>query len=350
MIIELSVHNAYSSGGIPLSVQGVANIKIAGHEPVLDNAVERLLGKGRAEVIQIAKDILEGNLRGVLGHLTPEEVNEDKIAFAENLRDEAEEDLATLGLVLDNMKIQNVHDDRGYLDSIGRKKSAEIIKTAKTAEAKAKAEAMIRDAENRRRARLKEIESEKAIASAEAERRVVNAKTRGGALIAEAQGQVNSNIARTTAAIEAAEAMVERTRLQLEAAVIEPSRADMEANIAQAKGRSARILEDGRATVDVLEEMIKVWKEAGPNARDIFLMQKMDKVMEALVETIGAIKVDRMTLLPSGSNNSTASQAVRLVEELKSAIGVDLPQILNSVAGTNTQDNEAASELLGIDD
>ena len=350
MIIELSVHNAYSSGGIPLSVQGVANIKIAGHEPVLDNAVERLLGKGRAEVIQIAKDILEGNLRGVLGRLTPEEVNEDKIAFAENLRDEAEEDLATLGLVLDNMKIQNVHDDRGYLDSIGRKKSAEIIKTAKTAEAKAKAEAMIRDAENRRRARLKEIESEKAIASAEAERRVVNAKTRGGALIAEAQGQVNSNIARTTAAIEAAEAMVERTRLQLEADVIEPSRADMEANIAQAKGRSARILEDGRATVDVLEEMIKVWKEAGPNARDIFLMQKMDKVMEALVETIGVIKVDRMTLLPSGSNNSTASQAVRLVEELKSAIGVDLPQILNSVAGTNTQDNEAASELLGIDD
>jgi flotillin len=45
MIIELRVSNAYSKGGIPLTVEGVANIKIAGEEPTIHNAIERLLGK-----------------------------------------------------------------------------------------------------------------------------------------------------------------------------------------------------------------------------------------------------------------------------------------------------------------
>ena len=64
MIIDLRVSNAYSKGGIPLQVEGVANIKIAGEEPTIHNAIERLLGKSRKEIEQIAKETLEGNLKG----------------------------------------------------------------------------------------------------------------------------------------------------------------------------------------------------------------------------------------------------------------------------------------------
>ena len=81
MIIEVSVNNAYSRGGVPLTVQGVANMKIAGHEPVLNHAIERFLGRDRKAIMQIAKDTLEGNLRGVLSQLTPEQVNEAKMAM-----------------------------------------------------------------------------------------------------------------------------------------------------------------------------------------------------------------------------------------------------------------------------
>jgi flotillin len=347
MIIEVQVTGAYSFGGIPLNVQGVANIKIAGHEPILDKAVERLMGKHRNEVMLIAKDVLEGNLRGVLAKLTPEEVNDDKLAFAENLRDEAEEDLAALGLILDNMKIQNVHDDRGYLDSIGRKKSAELIKRARVAEADASALAKVQAASNRRRARLQEIEAEKAIAEAESIRRVTNAKTKGQALIAEAKGTVNAEIARTEAAITAAEATVEQTRLRLQADIIEPSKANMEAGISEAKGRASKILEDGRATNTVLREMIAVWGRAGTNARDIFLMQKMDAVMNTLVSTIGTVKVDRLTMLPEGgAGDSSAMKAVRLVEELKSAIGVDIPMMLERVTQGDSRASQADDVVL----
>ncbi|TNE84665.1 MAG: flotillin family protein [Deltaproteobacteria bacterium] len=336
MIIEVSVSQAYSKGGIPLTVQGVANLKIASHDQKLDNAIERLLGKPREEVIRIAKDVLEGNLRGVLAKLTPEQVNEDKLLFAEQLLEEAEHDLSKLGLVLDTMKIQNVFDERGYLDSIGRRQSAEIIKKSRIAEAQNKAQAMVRDATNRESARLAEIESEEQIARAQAERRIADARTNAKARVAEEVGRVNALIARAEAALEAEEARVEQVRRQLEADVIEPARASMEAGISEARGRSARILEEGRATVGVLQEMIRVWKEAGPNARDIFLMQKLHVLMESMVDTIGDVQVDRLTMLPSGGD-STAVKTVQLVEELKAAIGVDLPKMLTDVTSGNAR-------------
>lgn len=338
MIIEVNVTSAYSKGGIPLNVQGVANVKIDGLEPNLGNAVERLLSKKREEVIRIAKDVLEGNLRGVLSQLTPEQVNEDKITFAQKLLEEADHDLARLGLKLDTMKIQNVHDDRGYLDSIGRKSSAEIIRNSRIAEARAKAAAIERDAKNRERARLQQIDAEREIAVAKAERRIADAKTRGQAMVAEQQGQVKALIAKASAAIDAETARVEQVRRQLEADVLEPARAQTEAGIAEAKGRASKILEQGRATVQVLEEMIAVWEKAGPNARDIFLMQKLESVMNAMVDTIGNVRVDKITMLPDNGgamDASTATKAVRLVEELKGALGVDLPQLLTTAAGAN---------------
>ena len=327
--VDVAVSNAYSKGGIPLTVQGVANLKIAGRDPELGNALERLLGKSREEIVKIAKDVLEGNLRGVLSQLTPEPVNEDKLAFAEALQKEAEHDLSKLGLLLDTMKIQNVQDERGYLNSLGRKKSADLIKNSRIAEAKAKASALIRDAENRQRARLREIESEEAIAQAQSQRRIGDAKTRSLALVAESTGQVESEIARSEGAVSAAEAQVEQTRLRLEADVIEPARAAMEAGIADAKGRSSRILEEGRATVQVLEEMIAVWKSAGGSARDIFLMQKLQNIMTAMTATIGDVKIGRLTMLPN-EGGDTARKAVRVVEELKGALGVDLPKLLEN--------------------
>src|SRR5262245_17009598 len=97
--IDVVVQNAYSKGGIPLNVLGVANVKIAGDEPLLNNAAERFLGKNGQEIMRIAKETLEGNLRGVLAQLTPEQVNEDKTRFAQTLIEEAEHDMSRMGLM-----------------------------------------------------------------------------------------------------------------------------------------------------------------------------------------------------------------------------------------------------------
>src|SRR5690606_2862729 len=89
--VPMSITGAYSEGNIPLTVQAVANVKVANDDTYLGNAIERFLGRGRGEIARVAKETLEGHLRGVLAKMTPEEVNEDRLKFAKSLTDEAEE-------------------------------------------------------------------------------------------------------------------------------------------------------------------------------------------------------------------------------------------------------------------
>lgn len=333
MIIEVSVSNAYSKGGIPLKVQGVANLKVAGTEPLLGNAIERFLTMGRNEIIQIAKNTLEGNLRGVLSQLTPEEVNEDKITFAQKLLDEAEHDLAKLGLTLDTLKIQNVADDVKYLDSIGRKQSAEVVKRARIAEAEARSISNQREAKNAESARLAAIEAERQVLIAETQRRVKDAQTRKEALVAEEVGKVHAQLARAQADLAVQEARVEQVRRQLQADVITPAEAAMKAAQADALGAAAQVVEDGKATVAVLDQIISTWQAGGDAARDIFLMQKLQVLLGSLTGSLANVHVGRITVLPGGQgSDGTAQRAVRFVEEIKGSLGVDLPAVLESVA------------------
>ena len=169
-----------SKGGIPLKVEAIANIKIDSSEPTFGNAVERFLGKRREEIHEIAKDTLEGNLRGVLATLTPEEVNEDRLKFASSLIEEADSDLKALGLQLDTLKIQNVSDEAGYLDSIGRRKTAEVLAQARTAEASRKSEAEQSEANAERMAEIAKASAKQEIEGAriEADRSILVTKAR----------------------------------------------------------------------------------------------------------------------------------------------------------------------------
>src|SRR5687768_17922937 len=175
--IELMVSNAFSKGGIPLSVQAIANVKVASEpETTFNNGVERLLGKSVSQIEELAKETLSANLRGVLATLTPEEVNEDRLKFASQLLEEADQDLQKLGLQLDTLKIQNVTDEVGYLAAVGRAKTAQVLKGAKIAEAQNEAETKQRQAEAFRIAEVARAEADIAVAEARNQLRLKQAE------------------------------------------------------------------------------------------------------------------------------------------------------------------------------
>ena len=132
--VEVTVHNAYSKGGIPLTVQAVANMKIASSETGVRNAVERFLGTPLQQIAVVAQQTLEGVLREVVAQLTPEEVNEDRLKFAEKLLENARDDFDKLGLELDVLKVQHVSDDQQYLKNLGRGRIATMLRDAANAE------------------------------------------------------------------------------------------------------------------------------------------------------------------------------------------------------------------------
>jgi flotillin len=335
MPIEVGVQGAYSKGGIPVNVHGIANVKIAGEQPVLDNAIERLLGVDRGHIMQMAKDTLEGNLRGVLATLTPEELNEDKIKFAQSLLAEAEDDLRKLGLELDTLKIQDVSDDVNYLDSIGRRQSAEVQKKAMIAEARAKAESQIQAAANLQTTEISKIDAAISTARAKNASRVADAQTRAGALVAEAQGQVASKLARAEGELEVQKARVEQVRRQLAADVLEPARARKAAAESRAKGEAAQIVEQGRATATAMGEIASTWREVGGSARNVFLMQKVADLTRIVMGTVKTLKVEKLTVLggigQAGAGGNGADLTGRLIaasEQIKAATGVDLAAAL----------------------
>ncbi|HIK11664.1 MAG TPA: flotillin family protein [Oscillatoriaceae cyanobacterium M33_DOE_052] len=333
-IVELKVANAYCKGGIPLTVQGVANIKIAGNEPTIHNAIERLLGKSPKEIEKIARETLEGNLRGVLASLTPEQVNEDKIAFAKSLLEEAEEDLEKLGLVLDNLQIQNISDDVRYLDSIGRKPRAELLRDSRIAEARAKAQSVIQSAENEKTTAIKRIDRDLEIARAEAQRRLQDALTMRSAVVAEVEAEIASEVARTQAELAVQKARIEQVRQQLQADVVAPAEAECAAAIARAKGNASRIVEEGKALAEGIESLSQSWKAAGPSARDIFLFQKLQTLLATLVSTVPDIEVQNVTVIDA-EGGSTATKMAAFFEQLRQGAGLDIPGALRGNGGEN---------------
>ena len=137
MDVALNLKNAYARGGVPLNIEAIANVKISDDMSIAGNAVERFLGKNRREIQSVAKENLEGHLRGVVAKLTPEQCNEDRLRLMQTLTDEAEEDLRLFGLHLDTFNIHQVNDDTGYLEAIGREKIAIVHREVEVAKSNA---------------------------------------------------------------------------------------------------------------------------------------------------------------------------------------------------------------------
>ena len=335
IIIDLEVVNAYSKGGIPLNVQGVANIKVAGEEPTIHNAIERLLGKSRKQIEQLARETLEGNLRGVLASLTPEEVNEDKIAFAKNLLEEAEDDLEKLGLILDSLQIQQISSDTKYLKAMGRKQRAELLRDSRIAEAEAKAKSEICSSENEKLVALKRTERDLQVAKAEAERRVRDAITKRVAMVAEVEAEVGANVVKTQAEVAVQQERIKQVEQQLIADVVAPAEAECKRAIAKAKGDAASIIEDGKAQADGTQKLAESWQNAGSNAKEIFLLQKFDVLLKAMASSIPELEVEKVTIVDA-SEGSNATKMASFIEQLRQTTGLDVTEIIQGLVNNQS--------------
>jgi len=333
--IEVVVQNAYSRGGIPLNVVGIANVKVAGDEPHLDNAIERFLDRAQPEIMRIAKETLEGNLRGVLAQLTPEQVNEDKTRFAQILIEEAEHDMDRMGLALETLKIQNVSDDVGYLSSIGRIRGATVRQNAAIAEAQAQADAAVQKATNTMNAEIARIDADLEIARQQYRKRIADATSKRTAMIAESEGAVVAAIAQTKAEIERQGARVIQVQRRLDAEVVQPAEAERRASEERARGDAARILEQGRAQATALKVLVEQYRRAGPAAREVLVLQKLLPLVGAISGGEGSVAIDKLTVLPAGSASSPswAQQAIATTEQLRAATGIDLPAIARRLGG-----------------
>lgn len=332
--VLVNVENAYTKGGIPLTVQGVANVKLPGDGMRLRNAVVRFLGRSRQEIYHIAKETLEGNLRGVLASLTPEQVNEDKIQFAHTLLDEAEHDMNRMGLVLDTLKIQNVYDSVNYLSSIGRIRSAELNQRQAIAEVSAKADAEVQQAANWAASEVAKINAQIEIARQENARRIADAKSKREALIQESRGEVAAQVAQVKADIERQRARAPQIQRQLEADLVEPALAAQRAAEEHARGEAASTIERGRAEAEALRQLVEAYQVGGRGSRDALVLQNLLPLLSSVAGSNKKLVVKKVSLLPSDApGSSLARTAVGAAEQVRAATGIDITGLAKRLGG-----------------
>jgi len=335
--VLVEVNNAYSRGGTPLNIQAIANVKVSTDPAVRNNAIERFLGRDSKEIVQVAKENLEGNLRSVLAQLTPEQVNEDRLRFAEQIAEDVGQDLRRLGLQLDTLKIQSVSDDVDYLNSISRRRVAQIVRDAEIAEAEAIGQA------ERIEAEMEEVAE---VVRTEAETDVVEKDNAVRTKVAQMEKQARSEEERTLASELEARARAEQKlqkvradleRLRLQADQVLPAEANQKAQELRARGEAAATAEDVKASALVNDLLTQVWDEAGSTAELVFLLQQIEMVLEQATRLPGRLTLKRVTSLDGNDATSLASLVAlnhvvvrQFFQQVKEILGIDLLATLSS--------------------
>ncbi len=221
--IPLEIRRAYTLKGVPVSVKAVANVKIKGDDISLQAASERFLGMSQVEVQKVIFQTLEGHLRAILGTLTVEEINNDRQSFAQKLTSEAASDLERMGIGVDVLIIQEISDDEGYLDALGKKRTAEVKRDAQIGEAEATRDSKIQASLAMQEGEKVKLDTEANISLAQRDLEVKKAQYQAEVQkersTAEQSGPLSSAKARQ--AVVAEEVRIERIRTQEQIAVQE---------------------------------------------------------------------------------------------------------------------------------
>lgn len=337
--VPIAVQGAYSEGGIPLNVHAIANIKIATEPLLVGNAIERLLGKGQKEIARLAKEMLEGHLRGVLATLTPEEVNEDRLKFARQLEASAKPDLEKMGLQLDVLKIQHIADERNYLESIGRHRIAEILRAAEVAESDAVRAAEQAEAAAGARGEVALTNANATVQRKQNELRQIKAEIDAEARAEEVRAEAAGQQARAEAELQLQRIRGELEQLRLEADVKIPAEVDAQVRELFAAGQAASIAADGEAMARSLAEVAAAWRDSGGKAMDMFVLQHLDAIFGDIANAARRVKVGEVNLIDGGDGKTIPSYAAAypatmgsLLEQVTKTLGVDIAKVITGGA------------------
>lgn len=159
MSLTINSDKIYTKQGVPISVTGVAQVKIesgsglpAGPErdekrAMLHIACQQFLGMGAKAIEKVVMDTLEGHQRAIMGTMTVVEIYKDRKKFSQAVRVVAEDDLKKMGMTIISYTLKDISDDQGYLAALGVPRTAEVQRDAKIGQAEARMESGIKSAQ-----------------------------------------------------------------------------------------------------------------------------------------------------------------------------------------------------------
>ena len=385
--IQVDLKNALSKQNIRIDVPSRFTVGISTEPGVMQNAAERLLGLKLAEIQELSKDIIFGQLRLIIATMDIEEINTNRDKFLAAVSENVETELKKIGLRLINVNVTDISDESGYIAALGKEAAAKAINDAKKSVAEQDREGSIGEANAKKEQRIEVSKADSLAIEGENEAKMKIAMSDAALREKEAEALKIATTAEKTQAAKAleesyaAEQAAERARRDKEQATLEAdvivraeakkrelelaAEAEAEQIRRKAKGEADAIYAKMEAEARGAEEILKkqaagfaeVVKSAGGDANaalKLLIADKLEDLMRVQVDAIKNIKIDKVTVWDGGQNGdgktSTANfisgmmKSVPPLDEVFAMAGMQLPTLLGQKLSGTPEVSEAVAE------
>ena len=374
---------------INVTVDGVANIKVSSDPELLKRAAEALLGKTRAELVALVTQVLEGNMREIVGSVGLKEMVQDRQGVAKKITENVVPDMEKLGIEVVNFNIQNFKDGAGTIENMGIDNVEQIRKNAQIAKANAQRDIAIATANAQQEANAVKVEADKKIAEQNAALAVQQADLKVKAYTKKAEAdaaysiqqenqrkiieiaKTNADIARREKEAELAEkeiaikereldaeikkqadAMKYRSEKEAEAELIsrqreadarqyealraaEAKKAEAEALRYAMEQEAEGIRAKGLAEAEAIEKKAEAQKKMGEaSVLEMYLMALPEVVKNA---AIPLAKTDKIVMYGDGNSTKLVrdvmNSADQIMEGVKESTGIDISSLIAGFLG-----------------
>ena len=383
---------------INVTVDGVANIKISSDPALLERAAEALLGKTRQEMVNLVTQVLEGNMREIVGSVGLKEMVQDRQGVAKKITENVVPDMEKLGIEVVNFNIQNFKDGAGTIENMGIDNVEQIRKTAQIAKANAQRDIAIATAKAQEEANAVRVQAEQKIAEQDTELAVQKAEmqVRADTKKAEADAaysiqqenqrktieitKANADIAKREKEAEIAEreialkekqldaeikkqadAMKYKTEKEAEAMLIKRQReaeaqkfeAVQEAEAKKAEAEALRfameqeaegIRAKGLAEAEAIEKKAEAQKKMG----EASVLEMYLAALPSIVQNAAAplAQTDKIVMYGDGNSSKLIKDVMtganQVMEGIKEATGIDLSAMIGTAASKGGKVDEEA--------
>jgi flotillin len=386
MTIEVVTTNVYTSQGVPVTVDGVAQVKVGSDDVSIVTAAEQFLSKSTKEIQNVALQTLEGHLRAILGTLTVEEIYRDRDKFAQRVQEVSALDMKNMGLTIVSFTIKNIHDEQGYLDALGQARIAEVKRDAAIGQANAQRDSTIQSARARQEGETAKFEAETKIAEAQKNYAVqkaaydadVNQKKAESELAYTLQQNITNqkvkeqevqiSVVEKRKQIEVQEQEVARRERELEATVRKPAEAEQyrirtladakkyqteteaagqsaatrnlgageaDANKARGLAQADVIQAQGFAEAQATSKKAEAWQQYTQAAILQQLLDKLPELASAVAQPLA--KMEKIVVINSGGDGHSGTGASRVTRDVTDTIA-QLPVVIEALTGINMID------------
>ncbi|MCI8371771.1 MAG: flotillin family protein [Lachnospiraceae bacterium] len=266
---------------INIKVDAAVNVKISDNNDRLALAAQNFLNKPTDYIAQVSREVLEGNMREIVGKMNLEEMVSDRQKFANLVKENAEPDLASMGLDIVSFNVQNFVDGNGVIENLGVDNIVKIQKNAAISRADSEKEIAKAQAQAKKEANDAQVSSdleianaiakaqkEKAVVQAEANRESKEAQINADTLIAQKENDLAIRKAELQKAADTKKAIADaayQIQQETERKTVEITTAD--ANLARQEKAIALKEKEVELTERTLEATVKKQADAEKYAK-----------------------------------------------------------------------------------